>query len=354
MIDGATILITGGTGSFGSRLVRRLLAEHDPKAVRVLSRGEERQRQLGAEVDDSRVRFLLGDVRDRERLTLATRDVDVIIHAAALKQIPACEADPFECVLTNIVGAENVVAAAIANAVPRTISLSSDKACHPVNLYGSCKLVAERIFSQANVYDSIARFASTRWGNVVGSTGSVVPLFEKQAEKRICERCHGDGEIEVNPGYPTPRSGRLVRCDECRGEGGVPGEITITDPDCTRFWMTLDEAVDFVLVSLERMQGGEIFIPKMESKRVVDLAEEIAPSVPQRIIGIRPGEKVHETLITADEARHAQAFEDYYVVYPSFRSWETEYPAGEELPPGFSYTSHQNVNSIRSALSRSG
>lgn len=215
MISGATILITGGTGSFGSSLVRRLLADHDPKSIRVFSRGEERQRQLKAALEDSRVRFLLGDVRDCDRLTLASRDVDLIIHAAALKQIPACEADPFECVLTNVVGAENVVSAAVANGVPRTISLSSDKACHPVNLYGSCKLVAEKIFSQANVYDSTARFASTRWGNVLGSTGSVVPLFRKQAEE---------------------------------------GEIAITDPDCTRFWMSLDEAVDFVLFSLERME----------------------------------------------------------------------------------------------------
>lgn len=303
MLANLTILVTGGTGSFGSAFVRRILEDHQPVSVRILSRGEERQRQLKADLDDDRVRFLLGDVRDRDRLTLASRGVDVIIHAAALKQIPACEADPFECVQTNVIGAENVVWAAIANGVPRTISLSSDKACHPVNLYGSCKLTAEKIITAANTYDHIARFASTRWGNVIASTGSVIPLFKAQAET---------------------------------------GEITITDEAMTRFWMTLDQAVDFVLESLERMKGGEIFIPRMESKRVVDLAEEVAPGVPRRIIGIRPGEKIHEVLITSDEARHTRAFPGYFVVYPSFRSWDADYPSGEELPPGFSYTSHRD------------
>ena len=305
MIDAKTILITGGTGSFGSALVRRLLSEHDLKSVRVFSRGEERQRQLKAEVDDPRVRFLLGDVRNRDRLTLATRDVDVIIHAAALKQIPACEADPFECVLTNVVGAENVVSAAINNGVPRTISLSSDKACHPVNLYGSCKLVAEKIITQANVYDSTARFASTRWGNVIGSTGSVIPLFRKQAEE---------------------------------------GELTITDEAMTRFWMTLDEAVDFVLASLRRMKGGEIFVPKIPSMKITELAKAIAPGSIQRIVGIRPGEKIHETLLTEDESRHAFDFGDHYAIHPSFASWDADYEAGEALRPGTFYSSDTNTD----------
>lgn len=309
----ATILVTGGTGSFGSAFIRQLLADHNPRSIRVYSRSEEKQRQLRTQLDDERVRFLLGDVRDRDRLTLATRDVDIIVHAAALKQIPACEADPFECVLTNIIGAENVVAAAIANGVPRTIALSTDKAAHPSTLYGSCKLVAEKLFSQANVYDATARFSSTRWGNVIGSTGSVIPLFEKQAAE---------------------------------------GELTITDEAMTRFFMSLDEAVDFVFASLERMRGGEIFVPRMESKRIVDLAEEVAPGIPHRIVGIRAGEKTHETLITSDEARHTRAFADYFAIYPILQSWDATYPEGEEVPPGFTYTSHHD--SLRPTLSRPG
>ncbi len=313
MLDGATILVTGGTGSFGSAFIHQVLLLHNPHSIRVYSRSEEKQRELKAQLDDRRVRFLLGDVRDRDRLTLATRDVDIIVHAAALKQIPACEADPFECVLTNIVGAENVVAAAIANGIPRTINLSTDKAAHPATLYGATKLTAEKLFSQANIYDATARFASTRWGNVIGSTGSVIPLFRKQA---------------------------------------TDGELTITDEAMTRFFMTLEQAVDFVLASLERMRGGEVFIPRMESKRIVDLAEEVAPGVPHRIIGIRAGEKVHELLISPDEARHTRAFPDYFAIYPILQSWDATYPTGEELPPGFAYTSHHDP--VRPTLSNTG
>jgi UDP-N-acetylglucosamine 4,6-dehydratase len=311
VIQGKTILLTGGTGSFGQAFVERALQE-DVKAVRVYSRDELKQHELRQRIDDKRVRFLLGDVRDLNRLTHATRGCDIIIHAAALKQVPICEYNPFEAVQTNIIGAQNVVSAAIASNVPKTIALSSDKAVNPVNLYGATKLAAEKIVTQANAYaaDSPARFSSVRYGNVLASRGSVIPLFEHQAKEY--------------------------------------GEITITDPDMTRFFMPQSQTVQFVLDSLERMQGGEIFVPKMPARKIVDLAEEIAPGVPQKIIGIRPGEKVHETLITSDESRHARGFEDYYAIYPSFTFWGVDYPEGEELPPGFKYTSHRNaIDTVR-------
>src|SRR4051812_31018722 len=221
-LQGKTILVTGGTGSFGTRLVEKLLAEHETHAVRIFSRDELKQSELQRRfADEERLRYLIGDVRDLPRLTRAARGVDVIIHAAALKQVPACEYNPFEAVQTNVVGAENVVSAAIANAVPRTLSLSTDKAVNPVNLYGATKLCAEKIVTQGNVYagDSPARFASVRYGNVVGSRGSVIPLFKRQA---------------------------------------VAGELTVTDDSMTRFWITLEQAVDFVIASLERMVGGEV------------------------------------------------------------------------------------------------
>jgi UDP-N-acetylglucosamine 4,6-dehydratase/5-epimerase len=305
-LNGKTILVTGGTGSFGTAFVRRVLEQHDPASIRIYSRDELKQSELAQEVDDTRLRLLVGDVRSLERLTLATRGVDVIIHAAALKQVPACEYNPFEAVQTNIVGAENVVSAAIANGVPRTIALSTDKAVNPVNLYGATKLCAEKIITQGNAYaaDSPARFSSVRYGNVVGSRGSVLPLFKRQAEE---------------------------------------GELTITDEAMTRFWITLDRAVGFVLDCLERMQGGEVFIPKIPSMRVVDLAEAIAPEASRRVIGIRPGEKVHEVLITPDESRHAFQFDGYFAVYPSFAFWrDEEFPRGDELPPGFRYASDNN------------
>jgi UDP-N-acetylglucosamine 4,6-dehydratase len=313
-----TILLTGGTGSFGQAFIERALQE-DVKAVRVYSRDELKQHELRQRIDDKRVRFLLGDVRDLDRLTHATRGCDIIIHAAALKQVPICEYNPFEAVQTNIIGAQNVVSAAIASNVPKTIALSSDKAVNPVNLYGATKLAAEKIVTQANAYaaDSPARFSSVRYGNVLASRGSVIPLFKYQAKEY--------------------------------------GEITITDPDMTRFFMPQSQTVQFVLDSLERMQGGEIFVPKMPARKIVDLAEEIAPGVPQKIIGIRPGEKVHETLITSDESRHARGFEDYYAIYPSFTFWGVDYPEGEELPPGFKYTSHRNaIDTVRPTFAGSG
>jgi UDP-N-acetylglucosamine 4,6-dehydratase len=301
------ILVTGGTGSFGTRLIERLLAEHSPQAVRVFSRDELKQSELQRRLwGDGRVRYLIGDVRDHERLVRATRGVDVIIHAAALKQVPVCEYNPFEAVKTNVVGAENVVAAAIQNDVPKTIALSTDKAVNPVNLYGATKLCQEKIITQGNAYaaDSVARFASVRYGNVVGSRGSVVPLFEAQA---------------------------------------AAGEITITDERMTRFWITLDQAVDFVFDSLGRAGGGEVFVPKAPSMRILDLAGAIAPDAERRLIGIRPGEKLHEVLLTEEEARHAQEYENGYVIMPEYASWPTHTRVdGLPLPEGFRYTSDTN------------
>ncbi len=306
-IDGKVVLVTGGTGSFGKAFIRRLLADHRPAAVRVYSRDElkqyDLQRELGA---DDRLRFLIGDVRDQERLRMATRGVHVIVHAAALKQVPACEYNPFEAVQTNILGAQNVVAAAIANDVGQVMALSTDKAVNPVNLYGATKLCAEKIVTQGNAYvgTSNVRFATVRYGNVVGSRGSVIPLFKRQAET---------------------------------------GELTITDETMTRFWITLEQAVEFVVSCLGRMRGGEVFIPKIPSMRVTDIAEAIAPGARRRIVGIRPGEKIHEVLLTEDESRHAVGFEDRFAIYPSFKFWDDEaYPQGAELAPGFRFSSDTN------------
>jgi UDP-N-acetylglucosamine 4,6-dehydratase/5-epimerase len=305
-LAGKVVLITGGTGSFGTRFLGRLLARHEPAAVRIYSRDELKQYELQHRIADPRVRCLIGDVRDADRLAMATKGVDVIVHAAALKHVPACEYNPFEAVQTNIVGAENVVAAAIANDVPRTLSLSTDKAVNPVNLYGATKLCAEKIIAQGNAYagHSPARFASVRYGNVVGSRGSVIPLFLRQAAE---------------------------------------GRLTITDPAMTRFWITLDEAIDLVIDSLDRMEGGETFVPKIPSMRVIDMAKALAPDADHEIIGVRPGEKIHEVLLTEDEARVASAFEGYFAIYPQFPFWrQDDYPRGEALPPGFRYSSDRN------------
>jgi UDP-N-acetylglucosamine 4,6-dehydratase/5-epimerase len=322
---GKIILVTGGTGSFGTRLVERLLAEQDPATVRVFSRDELKQSELQRRLwGDGRVRYLIGDVRDPERLVRASRGVDVIIHAAALKQVPVCEYNPFEAVKTNVLGAENVVAAAIENDVPKTIALSTDKAVNPVNLYGATKLCQEKIVTQGNAYaaDSIARFACVRYGNVVGSRGSVGPLFEAQA---------------------------------------AAGEVTITDERMTRFWITLDQAVDFVFDSLGRAGGGEVFVPKAPSMRVVDLADAIAPHASRRLIGIRPGEKLHEVLLTEEESRHALEYDGGYVIMPEYASWPVRVPSdGWPLPDGFRYASDTNerwlsVDELRDiALATSG
>jgi UDP-N-acetylglucosamine 4,6-dehydratase len=306
-LTGKTILITGGTGSFGKAFIKRVLAEHDPAAVRVFSRDELKQSELQrVHADEDRLRYLIGDVRDLPRLVRATRGVDVVIHAAAMKQVPACEYNPFEAVQTNILGAENVVTAAIENDVPIVMALSTDKAVNPANLYGATKLCQEKIVVQGNAYaaDSVSRFACVRYGNVVGSRGSVIPIFKAQA---------------------------------------ATGVLTITDERMTRFWITLDQAVTFVMDCLGRMGGGEVFVPKIPSMRVADMAEALAPDAEQRVIGIRPGEKLHEAMLTEDESRHAIETDYGYIIVPEYASWPMRTHEGSAPPPGFRYTSDTNT-----------
>jgi len=302
-----TLLVTGGTGSFGSKFIETVLGREQPAAVRIFSRDELKQSELQRRfADEDRVRYLIGDVRDLPRLLRAARGVDVIVHAAALKQVPACEYNPFEAVQTNVVGAENLVTAAIENDVPRTIALSTDKAVNPVNLYGATKLCAEKIVSQGNAYaaDSAARFATVRYGNVVGSRGSVIPLFREQAQT---------------------------------------GVLTITDERMTRFGITLQEAVDFVIDCFGRMGGGEVFVPKIPSMRVTDIADAIGPDAERRTIGIRPGEKLQEVLVTSDEARHSYDEGTHYTILPEYPSWELRRPSEESrCPDGFAYSSDRN------------
>ena len=305
-LNGKTILITGATGSFGTAFMRTVLARYDVASIRAFSRDELKQSELARTIDDDRVRLLLGDVRDRERLRVATRGVDVIVHAAALKQVPACEYNPFEAVQTNIMGAENVVSAAMDNDVPLTIALSTDKAVNPANLYGATKLCAEKIVAQANAYASgtRARFASVRYGNVVGSRGSVIPIFKQQAET---------------------------------------GVVTITDERMTRFWITLEQAVEFVLTSMPLAQGGETFVPKIPSMKIVDVATALAPDAERRVTGIRPGEKLHEVMLTEDEARNSFDIGDRFVIMPHMPTWGVEAPErGTPLPDGFRYASDSN------------
>lgn len=321
MVDGKTILITGGTGSFGKAFVKKLLEEHKPRRIRVFSRDELKQwdmrRQFG---DHPSLRFLIGDVRDAERVKRATEGVDIIIHAAALKQVPACEYNPMEAVKTNVGGAMNVINAALDNNVPRVIALSTDKAAAPVNTYGATKLCSDRLFIQSNSYRGPRRntmFGVVRYGNVMGSRGSVIPLFRKQKET---------------------------------------GELTITHEQMTRFWITLPQAVDFVLSALEMMQGGELFVPKIPTMKVVDLAKTIAPEATCRVIGIRPGEKLHECLITGEEGRLAYELKDRYIVLSASQSgWNNDpkkYKSAKRLKEGFEYHSHTNDEYLSPAQMR--
>jgi len=301
------ILLTGGTGSFGQKFTEIVLREHDPKAIRIYSRGELLQYEMRLKFnDDPRLRFFIGDVRDRERLYRAMNGVDVVVHAAALKQVPTAEYNPIEAVRTNIDGAINVIDAAIDNGAQRIIAISTDKAVHPVNLYGATKLVMERLLVQANVYTGArrSRFSCVRYGNVVGSRGSVIPLFLQQRKN---------------------------------------GVITMTDENMTRFWITLEEGVRFVILCIGKMKGGEMFVPKIPSMRITDLADAIAPKVKREVIGIRPGEKLHEILLTEEEARHAKEFEQYFVIEPEYPFWNrNSMQGGQSLPDGFRYTSDNN------------
>lgn len=307
MLENKVILLTGGTGSFGQKFTEVALREHNPEAVRIFSRGELLQHEMRLKFnDDPRLRFFIGDVRDRERVYRAMNGVDIVVHAAALKQVPTAEYNPIEAVRTNIDGAVNVIDAAIDNSVEKAIAISSDKAVHPVNLYGATKLVMERLFIQANVYTGgrKSRFGCVRYGNVIGSRGSVVPLFLEQREN---------------------------------------GKITITDEWMTRFWITLEQGGRFVIDCIGRMQGGEVFIPKIPSMKITELADAIAPGAKREVVGIRPGEKVNEILLTEEEARHAREFDDYFVVEPEHPFWSKDsVQSGKPLPEGFRYTSDNN------------
>ena len=319
--DNKTVLITGGTGSFGRKFLATLLSEDNPRSVRIYSRGELLQYETEKLFPDERIRFFIGDVRDKERLSRAMNGVDIVIHAAALKQVPACEYNPIEAVKTNINGTINIINAALNNNVNRVIALSTDKAVHPVNLYGSTKMVAEKLFIQGNSYtggDRHTMFSCVRYGNVVGSRGSVVPLFFEQKKT---------------------------------------GRLTITDERMTRFWLTLEEGVQFVKSCLLRMKGGEIFVPKIPSMKVSDLARAIAPDAEIDIIGIRPGEKLHEILLTEDEARHTKEYDSYYAIEPELKFWDGDCKdGGRILEDGFRYASDTNtvwlsINSLKKMIS---
>nr|VFJ60682.1 MAG: UDP-N-acetylglucosamine 4,6-dehydratase [Candidatus Kentron sp. DK] len=315
MFDNLSILITGGTGSFGRRFVRTILARYRPKKLIIYSRDELKQFEMAQEFNDKCMRYFIGDVRDKERLVQAMQGVDFVVHAAALKQVPAAEYNPMECIKTNIHGAENVIHAALANEVEKVIALSTDKAANPINLYGATKLASDKLFVAAN---NIAgghrtRFAVVRYGNVVGSRGSVVPFFRK-----------------------------LI------AEGA--DHLPITDERMTRFWITLQQGVDFVLENFRRMRGGELFVPRIPSVRIVDLAHAMAPNLPHKTIGIRPGEKIHEVMCPADDSHLTLAFPDHFVIRPAITFFErdnsfTPNKLGEEGVPveqGFEYNSGQN------------
>ena len=300
------ILLTGGTGSFGNKFTEIVLKKHEPEAVRIFSRGEKKQLDMSNRFNDDRLRFFIGDVRDKDRLHRAMTDVDIVVHAAALKQVPACEYNPIEAVRTNVDGSINLIDAAIDNGIDRVMAISTDKAVHPVNLYGATKMTAEKLFIQGNSYSGKmeTKFSCVRYGNVIGSRGSVVPLFMEQKKK---------------------------------------GVITITDEKMTRFWIKIDQGVEFVIDCINKMKGGEIFIPKIPSMKVIDLAESIAPEVEKKVIGIRPGEKVHEILLTEDEAEHSKEFSDSFVIEPEHSFWNADnLKGGKPLPEGFRYSSDKN------------
>lgn len=302
------ILVTGGTGSFGKKMVRILLDEYHPAKVIVFSRDELKQHEMrAAGFQDENLRYFIGDVRDLDRLRRAFEGVDIVIHAAALKQVPACEYNPMEAIKTNILGSSNVIDAALDTAVERVIALSTDKAVNPINLYGATKLAAEKLFVQSNSYAGgrKTRFACVRYGNVVGSRGSVVPVFLRQRDE---------------------------------------GEITVTDERMTRFWISLEEGVRFVIRCVEAMHGGEVFVPKIASMSIIDLAKSIAPEAKINVVGIRAGEKLHEVLISEDEARTTVELDDMFVVQPAEalwfgRDWEKQ---GKLIQGDFRYASNTN------------
>ncbi|ARR04519.1 UDP-N-acetylglucosamine 4,6-dehydratase [Campylobacter vicugnae] len=316
MFNNKNILITGGTGSFGKKYTQILLKNYKPNKIIIYSRDELKQYEMASEFSHSSMRYFIGDVRDESRLNTAMNGVDFVIHAAAMKHVPIAEYNPMECIKTNIHGAQNVINASLKNRVEKVIALSTDKACNPVNLYGATKLASDKLFIAANniAGQSPTRFSVVRYGNVVGSRGSVVPLFKK-----------------------------LI-------ENGAK-ELPITDERMTRFWITLEDGVKFVLKNFERMHGGELFIPKIPSMKITDLAATLAPNLPIKLIGIRPGEKLHEIMISADDTLHSLEFDDHYVITPSIRFYdkETDFAInklgqkGSSIKSGFEYRSDNNT-----------
>ena len=310
-LEGKNILITGGTGSFGKKMTEVLLRETDVAKVIVFSRDELKQSEMQQKFTDSRMRFFIGDVRDRDRLYRAFDGVDIVLHAAALKQVPAAEYNPLEAVKTNVLGAANVIDAAIDRNVQKVVALSTDKAANPINLYGATKLCSDKLFVAANNYSGAhkTQFSVVRYGNVVGSRGSVIPFFLEMREK---------------------------------------GVLPLTDPKMTRFWLTLEQGVKFVLDSLERMQGGEIFVPKIPSMNIQDLANAIAPDCRIEIVGIRPGEKLHEVMVPEDDAHHTVEYDDYFAILPTFHDYDiSDYlksHGGKRCEAGFRYSSDTNTH----------
>lgn len=308
--DGLSVLVTGGTGSFGRKFVELLLRKHEPERVIVLSRDELKQHEMRQQLDHPAMRFFIGDVRDKDRLRRAFEGVDVVIHAAALKQVPACEYNPLEAVNTNVLGAANVIDAAIDTGVKKVMAISSDKAVNPVNLYGATKLCAEKLFVQSNAYSGFRgpRFSCCRYGNVAASRGSVVPKFLQQRQN---------------------------------------GRLTVTDPRMTRFWLTLEEGVEFVMRCVGLMHGGEVFVPKIPSVQLMALVEAVAPGCEVEYVGIRSGEKLHEVLVSEDEAHHALELEDMYVIRPLHPWWKTEnWAEAKPLVDGFRYSSDTNTRRL--------
>ena len=310
MFNGKNILITGGTGSFGRKCTEILLTRYKPKRLIIFSRDELKQYEMAQVFPDSKydcIRYFIGDVRDKERLYRAFRGIDYVIHAAALKQVPAAEYNPFEAIKTNIIGAQNVINVSIDQNVKRVIAMSTDKAANPINLYGATKLCSDKLFIGGNAYvgQNETRFSVVRYGNVVGSRGSVIPFFLDKMKT---------------------------------------GVLPITDPRMTRFWITLDQGINFVIHCIEKMQGGEVFVPKIPSMKVIDIAKVIAPDAELEEIGIRPGEKLHEVLIHEDEARLTIELDDMFVVQPSEALWfgHDWQAVGQSLPEGFRYASDNN------------
>tara|TARA_B110000858_G_C17799339_1_gene474342 strand:- start:1928 stop:2935 length:1008 start_codon:yes stop_codon:yes gene_type:complete len=316
MFDNKSILVTGGTGSFGKKFVKTILQNYKVKKIVIYSRDEYKQYVMSQDIDNKSMRYFIGDVRDKERLTMAMKGIDLVVHCAALKQVPASEYNPMECIKTNIHGAENVIHASIENNVEKVIALSTDKAANPINLYGATKLASDKLFVAANniVGDKPTRFSVVRYGNVVGSRGSVVPFFKKIAENKN-------------------------------------DKLPITDMRMTRFWITLQQGVDFVIDSFKFMQGGEIFVPKLPSVLIPDLAKSINPNAEIEIIGIRPGEKIHEVMCPEDDSHLTVEFNNYFIIMPSikFTDTDTDYTKniinksiGKMVPQGFSYNSGNN------------